>query len=278
MRDATLDPQGATPLLDLQDLRVIYHIHGERASAALNGVSFRLCEGEVAGVVGESGSGKTTLALAIAGLLPPNAALAGGSIVFQGREMARLSERELQKIRGAQIALVLQEPAAALNPVLRIGDHISEVLRAHERGDRRSRREAVHALLREVRLPDPERICDAYPHQLSGGERQRAAIAQALACRPALLIADEPTTALDATTQAQILELFRELRSRYGMAILMITHDPSALAGFADRMIVLHEGRIVEDSSFDKVCRHPRHPYTRSLLSLMRPSLKWRAQ
>jgi peptide/nickel transport system ATP-binding protein len=173
---------------------------------------------------------------------------------------------------------VLQEPAAALNPVLRIGDHVSEVLRAHGRGDRRSRREAVYALFREVRLPDPERLYDAYPHQLSGGERQRAAIAQALACRPALLIADEPTTALDATTQAQILELFRELRSRFGMAILMITHDPAELTGFADRMIVLHEGRIVEDSPFDDVCRDPRHPYTRSLLPLMRPSLEWRAQ
>lgn len=265
-------------MLDVQNLRVTYHIEGERGAPALDGVSFRLQAGEVAGVVGESGSGKSTLALAIAGLLPRNAALTDGSVVFQGREMTRLPERELQKIRGSQLALVLQEPAAALNPVLRIGDHVAEVLRAHGKGDRRSRKEAVYSLLREVRLPEAEQIYDAYPHQLSGGERQRAAIAQAVACRPALLIADEPTTALDATTQAQILELFRELRNRFEMAILMITHDPAALTGFADRMIVMHGGRVVEDASFHDVCRGPRHPYTRSLLALMRPSLEWRAQ
>lgn len=259
-------------MLEVRGLCINYRIRRESPFQAIDNVTFAVKAGEVVAVVGESGSGKTTLALAIARLLPENATITAGSILFQGHDMRQLPEQELEKIRGAQIAMVSQEPAAALNPFLCIGDHVTEALRAHRNWDKQRRREAAYALLQEVQLHDTQHIYNAYPHELSGGQRQRAAIAQALACRPTLLIADEPTTAVDATTQVQILGLLKQLRTRMGMAMLIITHDPAALVGFADRMMVIHQGQIVENGIFSKVCRRPLHPYTGLLLSSMRPN------
>jgi ABC-type glutathione transport system ATPase component len=254
------------PLLEVLGLRVDYRVRGED-HAALEDVTFSLLPGEIVGIVGESGSGKSTLGLAISGLLPANATVRSGTIVFQGRDLLRLTDPAFEKIRGAELAFLSQEPAAALNPVIRIGDQITEVIRAHLPWDRRARLWAAQALLEQVRLHDVNRAYKAYPHELSGGERQRAALAVALACLPTLLIADEPSTSLDVFTQSQILGVLKDLRSNFGLAILIITHDVSALAEFADRIIVLCDGRIVEDRPSHDVWRSPVHPYTTSLLS-----------
>lgn len=234
-----------------------------RGLAPVDGVSFSIHPGQVVGLLGESGSGKTTLALALLGM---HAGRASGSVLWQGREILTLPERELRAIRGARISMVWQEPALALNPVLRAGTQVAEVLRAHG-----SRRDASH-LLAEV-FPEDEaaRIARAFPHQLSGGQQQRVAIAQALACRPALLVADEPTSALDTVTQSEILALLARLRERRHLAILLITHNPAVLAGLADRVLVMYAGRIVEQGEYEAVMRAPRHPYTRALLACLAP-------
>ncbi|MGR3495526.1 ABC transporter ATP-binding protein [Citreimonas sp.] len=233
---------------------------------AVEDVSFAIEEGEILCVVGESGSGKSMTANALMGLLPPGVTVEQGRAVFQGRDVLGLSEREKQALRGDKVAMIFQEPMTALNPLMRIGDQIAEVFAAHDRFTASERREKSLDLIREVGLPDPEKIIRAYPFQLSGGQRQRAMIAMALALEPALLIADEPTTALDVTTQAQILKLILDLRDRHGMAVMFITHDFGVVAEIADRVIVMREGCIVEAGDAGTVLNHPQHDYTKRLL------------
>jgi peptide/nickel transport system ATP-binding protein len=255
----------AAPLLEVHELTTVFDGPGGPA-AAVDGVSFVVRTGETLGLVGESGSGKSVTALSILRLIQPPGRIAGGEVRFRGRNLLGLPERELRRVRGAAIGLVFQEPATALNPVLTIGAQIVETLAVHGRATGRAARTEALRLLRAVRMPDPERQFHAYPHQLSGGLRQRALIALALAAAPALLIADEPTTALDVTVQAEILDLLASLKREYGLALLLITHDFGVIAGTADRVAVMYAGRLVEEGSVREVLREPRHPYTRALL------------
>lgn len=225
-------------VLQVQNLTIDYRGRGKVAIRALEDLSFDINPGETLGVLGPSGCGKTTLALALLRLLPATAQVAHGSIRFRGRDLLLADERTLQKVRGAEASIVFQEPALALNPVMRVGDQIAEVARAHTKGNRSSWRRKAESAFAEVRL-DAARIYSAYPHQLSAGQRQRVAIVQALICRPFFLIADEPTSALDTTTQAEIIDLFKELKQRFQIALLFITHNPALLAGLADRLLVM---------------------------------------
>src|ERR671912_172491 len=249
-------------LLDVQDLTVAFG----GAANAVDGVSFQIAPGETLGLVGESGSGKSVTAFSILRLLQPPGRITGGRIVFEGRDLLTLSEREMRAVRGARISLIFQEPMTALNPVMRVGEQIAEALIVHgsSRADAHGR--AVE-LLEAVRIPDAARRARDYPHQLSGGMRQRIMIAIALACRPALIIADEPTTALDVTIQAQVLDLLRELRARYNLALLLITHDFGVIAEMADRVAVMRHGVIVEQGMVRQILRAPVHEYTRNLLA-----------
>ncbi len=254
------------PILQVEDLRVSFVTEGGVVEA-VRGVSFELAPGEVLGVVGESGCGKSVTAMALTGLNrnDPNARFAG-SVRFRGKELLTLGDRELRRVRGAEIAMVFQDPMTSLNPVHRVGSLIAETLRAHvsiSRGDAMTR--AVE-LLREVGIPEPERRAQDYPHQLSGGMRQRVMIAMALACEPAVLIADEPTTALDVTIQAQILRLIRRMRETHGAAVVLITHDLGVVARMADRVAVMYAGRIVEQGTVRDLFHRPQHPYTWGLL------------
>ena len=255
-----------TPLLDVQDLCTTFPVGG-RHVPAVDGLDLTIHSGESVGLVGESGSGKSVTALSILRLVEHPGRIARGRILFKGRDLRTLSEEEMRHVRGAEIGLVFQEPMTALNPVLTIGQHLTETLKVHGRATGRSARAQAVELLRSVSVPDPAQRVDAYPHQLSGGLRQRALIAMALACRPALLIADEPTTALDATIQAQILDLLRELRARYDLALLLITHDLGVVAATADRVAVMYAGRLVEEGPIRSIFREPKHPYTRGLLA-----------
>jgi peptide/nickel transport system ATP-binding protein len=236
---------------------------------AVDDVSFVINAGETLGLVGESGSGKSVTALSIMRLVQAPGRIAGGQVLFKGRDLTGLDERDLQRLRGAEIALIFQEPMTALNPVVRIGDQIAETLRVHGRASRREARDSAIDLLRAVRIGHPDVRVDDYPHQLSGGMRQRVLIAMALACRPALVIADEPTTALDVTIQAEILELLREMKSAFNLSLMLITHDLGVIAETADRVAVMYAGRIVETGSVREVFAHPAHPYTRGLLASM---------
>jgi oligopeptide/dipeptide ABC transporter ATP-binding protein len=261
---APLDP---SPLLRVRGLTVTYS--AERCSVpALRQIDFDIASGEVVGILGESGSGKSTLALSILGLLPANANVEG-SIVFRNEDLLRIDESRWQTIRGARIALIGQEPGLCLSPVMRVGDQITEIFRAHRPGGRKLRKLECEAILRDVRFSNVDRIYNAYPHQLSGGELHRVAIAQALACRPDLVIADEATRSLDGTVQAEVLNVLREGRRKSGSALIFITHNPSLLAGFADRVIAMYGGHIVEDGPVGSVFRHPFHPYTKGLLQLV---------
>jgi oligopeptide/dipeptide ABC transporter ATP-binding protein len=233
---------------------------------AVEGVDFQVEAGSVTGVLGESGCGKTTVALALAGLLPPAARVLRGSVRFRGTELLGLPERAFAAIRGAEIATIFQEPALALNPVLRVGDQVAEVVRAHRPWPRRRVREHAAAVLARLCPGDAGRIFDSYPHQLSGGQRQRVAIAQAVALEPALVVADEPTASLDPTVQADVLSVLGELK-RAGCAILLVTHNPAILTGLADWVLVIYAGCIVEDGGFCAVATAPRHPYTRALFA-----------
>lgn len=261
----------STPLLAAQDLRVCYRSTDGPPVDAVDGISFSIDAGETVGLLGESGCGKTTLALAIAGLLPPAGTLAGGSLRFRGQPLEALDEGRRARLRGAEIGLVFQEPALALHPTLRVGVQIEEVFRAHRPWRRGRRRAAVRELLAAAGLEPPEEIAAAYPHQLSGGQRQRVVVCQALACQPALLIADEPTASLDAPARAGILDLLRRLTARSGAALLHISHDPQVLAVTADRLWVMYAGRLVEGGPSAAVLADPLHPYTASLLAALPP-------
>jgi oligopeptide/dipeptide ABC transporter ATP-binding protein len=234
---------------------------------AVDGVSFDVRRGETLGLVGESGCGKSVTALSIMRLVQPPGRVSGGTILFKGRDLMALPEREMEQLRGAEMALVLQEPETALNPVFTIGDQIKETLIVHGRATRTEAGARAIELLAAVRIPEPDRCARDYAHQLSGGMRQRALIAMALACRPSLVIADEPTTALDVTIQAQIIDLLLEMKRALDLSLLLITHDFGIVAEAADRVAVMYAGRIVEIGSVREIFRAPLHPYTRGLLA-----------
>lgn len=252
-------------LLKIEDLQTFFPTK-EGIVRAVDGVSLKIRSGEVLGLVGESGSGKSITALSIMRLISPPGRIVGGSIWFRGEEISSASESRLRQIRGNDIAMIFQDPMTSLNPVFTIGEQIAEVLRLHKKMNRRQALEAAIESMREVAIPSPEIRVKDYPHQLSGGMRQRVMIAMALACEPELLIADEPTTALDVTIQAQILELLAELREKRNLAILLITHDLGVVAETADRVAVMYTGRIVEEADTASLFADPKHPYTRGLL------------
>ncbi|MEO5509156.1 MAG: ABC transporter ATP-binding protein [Longimicrobiales bacterium] len=259
--------ENGAPLLAVSNLRTYFKTDGGIARA-VDGVSFHVDRGEVLGIVGESGSGKSVTSLSIMQLIPqpPGEIMDGSSIRLRGEELVGVPEKRLRQLRGNDVAMIFQEPMTSLNPVFTIGDQIVESLRLHRGMDRKqARAEAIEAL-RLVGIPNPEERVDAYPHQLSGGQRQRVMIAMALSCEPDLLIADEPTTALDVTIQAQILDLLGELRERLGMAIILITHDLGVVAEVCDRVIVMYAGQVVEHGTVEQIFSDPRHPYTEGLL------------
>ncbi len=257
---------GSDPLLSVENLRTVFDVK-PRPVVAVNDVSFEIRKGETLGLVGESGSGKSVTAFSIIGLLQPPGRVAGGRVLFQGRDLATLPEPEMRKVRGAGIGFVFQEPMAALNPVMRVGAHIVEALVVHGLASRTQARDSAIELLRAVKITDPEKRVDDYPHQLSGGMRQRVMMAVALACKPPLLIADEPTTALDVTVQAQVLDLLRDMKQQFDLSLLLITHDLGVIAETADRVAVMYAGRIVEQGTVREIFHQPKHPYTRGLLA-----------
>jgi len=254
-------PSGA-PLLAVDDLRIAFG-----AREAVQGVGFEVREGETLALVGESGSGKSVTALTIMSLLPPGGRIVQGSVCFEGREITALPPRESRRIRGGSIGMVFQEPMTCLNPVMTIGDQIAEAVRQHQPLSRKAACARAIELLDLVRIPDPHRRAGDYPHKLSGGMRQRVMIAIAVACGPRLLIADEPTTALDATIQSQVLDLIDRLRRELSMAVLLITHDLGIVGQWADRVVVMYAGRDVEQGTPADLFSNPLHPYTRGLLA-----------
>jgi oligopeptide/dipeptide ABC transporter ATP-binding protein len=265
------------PLLEVRDLRTYFHTD-EGLVKAVDGVSFDLNAGETLALVGESGSGKSVTSLSVLRLVAmPPGRHAGGGIRFRGRDLLALPENEMRAIRGREISMIFQEPMTSLNPVYTCGEQIAEVVETHEKLDRRAAHARAVEMLRLVGIPDPAQRAGEYPHQLSGGMRQRVMIAMALACRPAVLIADEPTTALDVTIQAQILELLERLQSELGMAVLLITHDLGVVAETADRVAVMYAGQVVETCDVASAFRRTLHPYTAGLLASL-PRLGGRAE
>lgn len=261
-------------LLQVSGLTVVFHTD-QGTAQAVDGVSFYLHKGETLALVGESGCGKSVSAMALLQLIPsPPGEIAAGSVIFDGQDLLRLPEKQLRALRGNDISMVFQEPMSSLNPVFRIGDQLISVLRLHRRLSKTEAREASIALLQQVGIPEAEKRLDDYPHQLSGGMLQRVIIAMALACTPKLLIADEPTTALDVTIQAQILQLLRELQEKSQLALLLITHDLAVVAETADRVAVMYAGRIVEKASVETLFEEPRHPYTLGLFASLPGSEK----
>jgi oligopeptide/dipeptide ABC transporter ATP-binding protein len=251
-------------LLQVRDLRTHFHTLDGTAQA-VDGVSFDIAEGETLGLVGESGCGKSVSALSILRLVDPPGRIESGQALFRGRDLLALSKRDIRAVRGGQISMIFQEPMTSLNPVFSIGDQIIEAVQLHQKKGRADARAAAIDMLRRVGIPSPEQRVDEYPHQLSGGMKQRVMIAMALVCRPALLIADEPTTALDVTIQADILDLLKDLQAELGMAIILITHNLGIVAGMARRVAVMYAGKIVEMSPTADLFAEPRHPYTISL-------------
>ncbi len=253
-------------LLEVRGLKTHFRTD-EGMVHAVDGVSLHVDAGETLGIVGESGCGKSVTASTIMRLIPiPPARIVAGEVVWRGRDLLKLTMEEMRSIRAREIAMVFQEPMTSLNPVYAVGEQIAEVVRLHDKVDRKAARARAVEMLRLVRIPDPERRVDSYPHQFSGGMRQRVMIAMALACNPKLLIADEPTTALDVTIQAQILELLGELKSRLGMAVMLITHAMGVIAETAQRVIVMYAGHVVEEAPVAELFRSPRHPYTQGLI------------
>jgi oligopeptide/dipeptide ABC transporter ATP-binding protein len=255
-------------LLQIRELSVTYSFRNGRRVHALNRLSLQVRSGEILAILGESGCGKSTLARALSRLLPAHATYESGEILFRDRDVLKLAESRLRAIRGKEISLIPQDPALSLNPVMKVGTQISEVLRAHMDLSRTERKVRVKELLRQVGFPEPAGIYDSYPHQLSGGQRQRIVIAQAVACQPGLLVADEPTSKLDACLQSEVLERLCQMRDRYGTTVVVISHDPALAAAFADRVAVMYAGRVVEVGLTSQIFRHPLHPYTRALVQL----------
>ena len=257
------------PLLQVQDLHVEFSSRRGKAQV-LNGVDFEIQRGETLCVVGESGCGKSMTALALLRLIPsPPGRISAGRVLFQGEDLVSASENRMREVRGNRISMIFQEPMTSLNPVFTVGDQIGESLRLHAGLDAAGAKTRAIEMLKQVGIPAPERRVDEYPHQLSGGMRQRVMIAMALACRPDILIADEPTTALDVTVQAQIFELLRDLQREKGTAILFITHDMGAVAEMADRVMVMYAGRVIEQGTTAQVLSSPGHPYTRGLIECL---------
>src|SRR3954469_782997 len=255
------------PILDVKNLQTVFFTNSG-LFRAVDDVSFSVLRGETLAIVGESGCGKSVTALSVMRLVPdPPGRIVGGSVVLEGTDLLGLDEAEMRQIRGNRISMIFQEPMTSLNPVIRIGDQISEAVRLHRRMTTKEAWNRSIEMLRLVRIPEPARRAQEYPHQLSGGMRQRAMIAMALACRPALLIADEPTTALDVTIQAQILALMLDLQKELGMGLILITHDLGVVAQTAQRVIVMYAGRKVEEADVETLFANPRHPYTRGLMA-----------
>ena len=258
-------------ILEVRDLRVDYRSKSEDLFRALDGVSFSLEQGEVLGVLGESGSGKSTLAVSLLWLFRRDSVVASGSVLFQGKELFKAELHELQATRGKSISLIFQEPSVALHPTLRVGQQVRRVLAAHGMGDRKKIDQRTCEVFETLFGEEAERIARSYPHQLSGGQRQRILIAQAIACHPSVVVADEPTASLDPTTQMEILNVFRELRNSLGLTMIFITHNPALLSGFADRILVLYAGKVVELGLAREVLFSSKHPYTQALLRLIPP-------
>ncbi len=253
-------------LLKIDDLRTVFHTEAGTVRA-VDGVSFTVGRGETVGLVGESGCGKSVTALSIMRLVTdPPGRIEGGSILFEGRDLLGLSEKEMRNVRGNEISIVFQEPLSSLNPVFTCGEQIREAIALHQKLNRRKSKEKAIEMLRIVRIPDPEKRYGSYPHQMSGGMRQRVMIAMALSCKPKLLLADEPSTALDVSVQAQIIELLAELSDGMDMAILLITHDLAVVAQMADRVVVMYAGTVVEESPVKELFGSPAHPYTKGLI------------
>jgi oligopeptide/dipeptide ABC transporter ATP-binding protein len=275
------DPRtdGRESLLVVEHLTTVFDT-ARGPVAAVDDVSFHINAGETLALVGESGSGKSVTALSVMRIVQPPGRVASGQLWFRGRDLAALSEADMRAVRGAEISLIFQEPATALNPVFRVGDQIAESLIVHGRAAKREAKAKAVDLLRAVKIPQPESRFDDYPHQLSGGMRQRVMIAIAISCQPSLVIADEPTTALDVTIQAEILDLLREMKAAYKLSLLLITHDLGIVAETADRVAVMYAGRIVETAPVRAIFRSPAHPYTRALLASIpggRPGERLRA-
>lgn len=260
-----MTPNTASPLVEVSDLKVRF-TRGARPVDAVNGVDFRIQRGEVLALIGESGSGKSVTLRSLLRLHPPRTAVMSGSIRVDGIDVLGLNNADLSKYRGGKVAMIFQEPLTALDPVYTVGDQIVESILRHESVSRGEASRRALELFERVRIPSPERRLDAYPHEMSGGMRQRAMIALALACRPQLLLADEPTTALDATVQIQVLLLLRELQRELGLAVIFVTHDLGVAVEVADRIAVMYAGRIVEEGTTRDVVRSPSHPYTVALL------------
>ncbi|MDY3918651.1 MAG: ABC transporter ATP-binding protein [Candidatus Limivivens sp.] len=252
-------------LLTVKNLEAAFRVHRDTL-AAVRGVDLHVDAGDIFAVVGESGSGKTVLMKAIMGILPDNAKVTADTLLFDGRDMQAMSAEERRKMRGRDLAMIFQDPMTALNPVKKIGAHLTEVIMRHEKVSRKEARAIALDALGKVGIPSPESRMEQYPHEFSGGMRQRVMIAMALCCRPKLLIADEPTTALDVTIQAQILDLLKELREKEDMSIVLITHDLGVVASVTNRIAVMYSGLIMENGLTDEIFYHPTHPYTRALL------------
>lgn len=253
------------PLVEIKNLSIRFP-EGNSTFEAVKGISFSIGKGEIVGVVGESGSGKSMSALALMGLLPKDAEIASGSLCFQGEDLVTMKPEKRRQLCGSKMAMVFQEPMTSLNPVLKIERQVGESLRIHTKLGNAEIHERVVQALSEVGLPDPEGLCGKYPHELSGGMRQRVMIAMALCCNPGLLIADEPTTALDVTIQAQIMALLRNLQKENGMSMILITHDIGLVASMADRVIVMYAGQMIEEAPVKELFAAPAHPYTKALL------------
>ncbi len=253
-------------LLSVEHLTTVFDVLPEPV-VAVNDVSFEIRKGETLGLVGESGSGKSVTAFSLIRLVQSPGKITNGRVIFQGRDLLATTEREMRHVRGAGIGFVFQEPMAALNPVMRVGAHIAEALIVHRLASKSDARARSIDLLRAVRITDPDKRVDDYPHQLSGGMRQRVMMAIAIACKPPLVIADEPTTALDVTVQAEILDLLRDMKRQFDLSLLLITHDLGVIAETADRVAVMYAGRIVEQGPVRDIFRNPKHPYTRGLLA-----------
>ena len=254
------------PVLNVESLKTYFHLDDEKVAKAVDNISFSIHPGETVALVGESGSGKSITALSVMQLIDKPGRIEDGTILMNGKELLNLTAKQMTKIRGNEIAMIFQEPMTALNPVYTIGNQIMEILKKHKQMDKTQARDKAINLLKTVGIPRAEEIIKEYPHQLSGGMRQRVMIAMAIACEPKLLIADEPTTALDVTIQAQILDLMAEMKEEFQMALLLITHDVGVVSEHADRLMVMYGGQIVEQTATKELLNNPKHPYTKGLL------------